>query len=88
MLASESHPTCDHHYTFSAECLDHFAEQAVGLPVRVNFIGAPVGSVIGAVRTVDGVVLDLDVGDSAVSMASPPLALAGDELRMRITQSG
>jgi hypothetical protein len=32
-LATESHPSADHHYTFSPECMDSLAEQAKGLPV-------------------------------------------------------
>jgi hypothetical protein len=72
VLAAESHPSCDHHYVFSAECLDRFAEQAVGLPVRVNFQGLPVGRVEVAERTSEGVVLEFDVpGDIAERVASP-----------------
>jgi hypothetical protein len=76
-LATESHPAQHdvfgpYHYTFSRECLDRFAEQAVGLPVTVNFQGEPVGAVIGAERTADGVSLTLDVeGDPSTLVASP-----------------
>jgi hypothetical protein len=79
-LAAESHPNCDHHYVFSPECLDSFAEQAPGLPVTVNFQGMPVGRVGRAERTPEGVVLELEVdGEIAQQIASPAFVVGDDE---------
>lgn len=60
MLATESRPGQHDafggfHYVFSPECLDHFAEQAEGLAVEVNFDGEPVGIVTAAERSPEGV---------------------------------
>jgi hypothetical protein len=78
-LASESHPDCAYHYVFSPECLDRFADQAVGLPVMINFEGASVGTVTAAERTVDGVRLTIDAdGDLADRIASPAFVATDD----------
>lgn len=72
-LASESHPSqTDHHYTFSPECLDRMAEQVVGLPVTVNFEGDPVGTVVAALRTPDGVSLDVEVERAVAQRIGSP----------------
>jgi hypothetical protein len=84
-LAAESHPDLhdalgSYHYTFSPECLDSFAEQAKGLPVRINFDGLPVGRVLAAERTTDGVELSIDTNaDIAELVASPAFVAATDE---------
>lgn len=83
-LAAESHPDLrdalgSYHYTFSPECLDSFAEQAKGLPVRINFDGLPVGRVLAAERTADGVELSIDTNaDIAELVASPAFVAATD----------
>jgi hypothetical protein len=69
-LATESHPSADHPYTFSPECIDSLVEQANGLPVRVNFRGMPIGRVVDAERTTEGVSLTLDVDAESL----PPVA--------------
>jgi hypothetical protein len=83
MLAAESHPAeADafgaYHYVFSAECLDRFAEQAVGLPVTVNFDGPPVARVEGAERTAEGVTLTVDLDDDIAQRVASPMFVAED----------
>lgn len=73
-LALESHPDCDHHYVFSAECIDRIAGQAMGLPVTINFRGDPVGTVTAVERTTGGVLLEIEIRDLLVeqdAIASP-----------------
>lgn len=79
-LATESHPASPVHYIFSPECLDRFAAQAKGMPVRVNFDGEPVGKVVGSERTDDGVSLTIDLQDEiAQRIASPAFVALKDE---------
>jgi hypothetical protein len=83
-LATESHPKQHdtlgpYHWTFSPACLDRMAEQAVGLPVTVNFEGEPVGGVVGAERTADGLMLTIDAeADMAARVASPQFIATDD----------
>lgn len=91
-LATESRPGAHDafggfHYTFAPECLDHFTEQAVGLPVEVNFDGEPIGSVTAAERTADGVALTIDLRDDiAERIASPAFVASDDEWNADYTE--
>lgn len=84
-LAVESHPAhADafgaYHWKFSAECLGRLAEQAVGLPVTINFTGPPVGCVVGAKQTGECVTLEIDASeDLAQRIASPVFVASADE---------
>jgi hypothetical protein len=78
-LAIESHPSADHHYVFSPECLDSLAEQAKGLPVTVNFKGPPIGHVASTERTTDGVLLTMDVSADAIPLVAGPGFVATDQ---------
>ena len=79
LFAAESHPDQHDslgplHWTFSPECLDRMVEQAVGLPVTVNFEGEPVGQVVGAERTDGGLMLEIEAeNEIAQRVASPDL---------------
>jgi hypothetical protein len=82
-LATESHPAQHdlfgpYHYTFSRECLDRFAEQAKGLPVTIDFKGAPVGWVIGAKRTADGVTLEIEADEALADKVASPAFVASE----------
>lgn len=74
-LATESLSNLDHHYVFSAECADRMAQEAVGMPVTINFEGDPVGTVVRSLRTPTGIDLDIEVEDNvAQRIASPAFA--------------
>jgi hypothetical protein len=82
-LAAESH-SADmfgaYHYAFSPECLERFAEQAVGMPVTVNFDGEPVGCVTRAQWANGRVTLEMDLDESvAQRIASPSFVATDDE---------
>jgi len=64
-LATESHPSSDYHYSFTSECLDSMAAQAVGLPVTVNFSGMPIGRVVSAERIFFGLTPTAEIDDDS-----------------------
>jgi hypothetical protein len=82
-LARESHPTLTdafgpYHYVFSPACLKRFAEQAIGMPVTVNFDGKPVGCVTGAQWANGHVTLEMDLDESVIERIASPAFIATD----------
>lgn len=75
-LATESHPSADHHWQFSPECLDSLAEQAKGLPVTVNFSGNPIGIVTAAERDTEGVLLTMTLSEPPDGETPSPAFIA------------
>lgn len=73
-LASHSHPSGDHNWHFTPECLAKMAEQLPGVPVRVNFQGEPIGFVDSATCTEEGVKVSVSI------LAGGEAKICGDTL--------